>query len=151
MHFCRQCSQPRFKRLTSDVFALATAIMFQSPVQHFSLAPNNLTDAPEWAIGFMKKVPTLWNEVKFIDGYPGKYVIMARRHSNAWYVAGVNAQKEAVKLKAKLPMIAAGKKMKVYSDDEQLNGKATIATMDKSQKVDLAIPRNGGVLIICSE
>lgn len=42
-------------RVTSDVFALATAVLFQSPVQHFALAPNNLTDAPAWAVDFMKK------------------------------------------------------------------------------------------------
>lgn len=64
------------KRMTSDVFALATAVMFQSAVQHFALAPNNLTDAPAWAIDFMKEVPTTWDEVRFIDGYPGKYIIM---------------------------------------------------------------------------
>lgn len=42
------------RRVTSDVYALATAVLFQSPVQHFALAPNNLTDAPSWAIDFMK-------------------------------------------------------------------------------------------------
>lgn len=68
------------RRVTSDVYALATAVLFQSPVQHFALAPNNLTDAPSWAIDFMKEVPTTWDEVRFIDGYPGKYVILARRH-----------------------------------------------------------------------
>lgn len=136
------------KRLTSDVFALATAVMFQSAVQHFALAPNNLTDAPDWAIGFMKEVPTTWDEVKFIDGYPGKYVVLARRHGNTWYIAGVNAQKETVKLKAKLPMISAGKEMKIYSDDENLNGKVTTAKMNKNQEIELTIPTNGGVLII---
>ena len=59
------------RRVTSDVYALATAVLFQSPVQHFALAPNNLTDAPSWAIDFMKEVPTTWDEVRFIDGYPG--------------------------------------------------------------------------------
>ncbi len=136
------------KRLTSDVFALATAVMFQSAVQHFALAPNNLTDAPDWAIGFMKEVPTTWDEVKFIDGYPGKYVVLARRHGNTWYVAGVNAQKEAVKLTAKLPMISAGKDLKVYSDDASLNGKVTTEKMNKNQEIELTIPTNGGVLII---
>ena len=87
-------NEPRgSKRRTSDVFALATAIMFQSPVQHFALAPNNLTDAPAWAIDFMKEVPILWDEVRYIDGYPGKYIIMARRSCDKWYVVGVNAQK----------------------------------------------------------
>ena len=56
------------RRVTSDVYALATAVLFQSPVQHFALAPNNLTDAPAWAIDFMKEVPTTWVEVRFIDG-----------------------------------------------------------------------------------
>lgn len=60
------------RRVTSDVYALATAVLFQSPVQHFALEPNNLTDTPSWAIDFMKEVPTTWDEVRFIDGYPGK-------------------------------------------------------------------------------
>ena len=136
------------KRLTSDVFALATAVMFQSAVQHFALAPNNLTDAPDWAIGFLKEVPTTWDEVKFIDGYPGRYVVMARRHGNTWYVAGVNAQKETVKLKAKLPMISAGKELKIYSDDASLSGKVTTEKVNKNQEVELTIPTNGGILII---
>lgn len=136
------------KRLTSDVFALATAVMFQSAVQHFALAPNNLNDAPDWAISFMKEVPTTWDEVKFIDGYPGKYVVLARRKGNTWYVAGVNAQQETVKLKAKLPMISAGAALKIYSDDASLNGKVASEKMNKDQEVELTIPTNGGVLII---
>ena len=48
-------------RLTSDVYALATAVLFQSAVQHFAMAPNNLQDAPSWAIDFMKSVPTTWD------------------------------------------------------------------------------------------
>lgn len=80
--------------MTSDVFALATAVLFQSPVQHFALAPNNLTDAPEWAIGFMKEVPTTWDEVRFIDGYPGKYVVMARRHGDNGILQGLMPRKK---------------------------------------------------------
>ena len=79
-------------RRTSDVYALATAVLFQSSVQHFALAPNNLTDAPAWAIDFMKQVPTTWDDVLFIDGYPGKFAIMARRAGDKWYVAGINAE-----------------------------------------------------------
>ena len=78
-------------RKTSDVFALATAVLFQSSVQHFAMAPNNLEDAPTWAVDFMKQVPTNWDETRFIDGYPGKYCIMARRAGNKWYVAGITS------------------------------------------------------------
>ena len=135
------------RRVTSDVYALATAVLFQSPVQHFALAPNNLTDAPSWAIDFMKEVPTTWDEVRFIDGYPGKYVILARRHGDKWYIAGVNAQKETLKLKVNLPMFSNGEKVKLFSDDKALQGSVKQIEIGKKQELQLAIPCNGGVLI----
>ena len=135
------------RRVTSDVYALATAVLFQSPVQHFALAPNNLTDAPAWAIDFMKEVPTAWDEVRFIDGYPGKYVILARRHGDKWYIAGVNAQKETLKLKVNLPMFSNGEKVKLFSDDKALQGSVKQIEIGKKQELQLAIPCNGGVLI----
>ena len=135
------------RRVTSDVFALATAVLFQSPVQHFALAPNNLTDAPAWAIDFMKEVPTTWDEVRFIDGYPGKYVILARRHGDKWYIAGVNAQKETLKLKINLPMFSNGEKVRLYGDDKALQGSVKQIEIGKKQELQLAIPCNGGILI----
>lgn len=135
------------RRVTSDVYALATAVLFQSPVQHFALAPNNLTDAPSWAIDFMKEVPTTWDEVRFIDGYPGKYVILARRHGDKWYIAGVNAQKETLKLKVNLPMFSNGEKVRLFSDDKALQGSVKQIEIGKKQELRLAIPCNGGVLI----
>lgn len=135
------------RRVTSDVYALATAVLFQSPVQHFALAPNNLTDSPSWAIDFMKEVPTTWDEVRFIDGYPGKYVILARRHGDKWYIAGVNAQKETLKLKVNLPMFSNGEKVRLFSDDKVLQGGVKQIEIGKKQELQLAIPCNSGVLI----
>ena len=135
------------QRKTSDVFALATAIMFQSPVQHFALAPNNLEDAPSWAIDFMKNVPTTWDDVKFIDGYPGKYCIMARRTGDKWYVVGINAQESPVKLKISLPMFNAGSQLKHYSDTEKLEGSVKTLKLSKKKEVQISIPCNGGVVI----
>lgn len=136
------------RRVTSDVYALATAVLFQSPVQHFALAPNNLTDAPSWAIDFMKEVPTTWDEVRFIDGYPGKYVILARRHGEKWYIAGVNAQKETLKLKVNLPMFSNGEKVRLFSDDKALQGGVKQIGIGKKQELQLSIPCNGGILIV---
>ena len=136
------------RRVTSDVYALATAVLFQSPVQHFALAPNNLTDAPSWAIDFMKEIPTTWDEVRFIDGYPGKYVILARRHGDKWYIAGVNAQKETLKLKVNLPMFSNGEKVRLFSDDKALQGGVKQIEIGKKQELQLSIPCNGGILIV---
>jgi len=134
-------------RKTSDVYALATAVLFQSAVQHFALAPNNLADAPVWAIDFMKQVPTMWDEVRFIDGYPGKYVILARRSGDKWYVVGVNAEAQAVRRTVTLPMFAAGTPLTVYSDDLQLNGSVKTVRQNKKRQLAVTIPCNGGLVV----
>ncbi|MDE6652911.1 MAG: glycoside hydrolase family 97 protein [Muribaculaceae bacterium] len=134
-------------RRTSDVFQCATAVIFQSPVQHFAIAPNNLTDAPAWAVDFLKEVPTTWDEIKFIDGYPGKYLIMARRHGDTWYVTGINAEKHPLKTKVALPMFKTGKKVTVYTDDAELNGSVKDVKIGKKQIMEVDIPTNGAFII----
>ena len=134
-------------RVTSDVYALAAAVLFQSSVQHFAMAPNNLTDAPAWAVGFMKKVPTTWDEVKFIDGYPGKYVILARRSGDKWFVVGANAEAQPLKKTISLPMFEKGAALKVYSDDAQLNGSVKTIKQNKKQQLAVTIPCNGGIVV----
>lgn len=89
-------------RRTTDAFELSTAVLFQNPVQNFALAPNNLYDVPAFEIEFMKAVPTTWDEVRFIEGYPGKYCVMARRHGTTWYICGINAEPGAKKLEIDL-------------------------------------------------
>ncbi|MBK5722278.1 glycoside hydrolase family 97 protein [Dysgonomonas sp. Marseille-P4677] len=135
-------------RRTSDVFALAVAVLFQSPVQHFALTPTNLTDAPTWAIDFMKKVPVTWDETRFIDGYPGKYIILARRSGQTWFVTGVNAEKETLNVKIKLPMFKAGETLVHYKDNSKLEGNVLTSILDKNQMIELEIPCNGGVVLV---
>ena len=134
-------------RRTSDVYALATAVLFQSSVQHFAMAPNNLTDAPAWAVDFMKAVPTTWDEVRFIDGYPGKYVILARRCGDKWFVVGINAADQPLKQTITLPMFQKDTQLTVYSDDAQLQGTVKQAKQNKKQQLTVVIPKNGGIVI----
>ena len=141
-------------RRTSDVYALATAVLFQSSVQHFALAPNNLEDAPAWAIDFMKQVPTNWDEVRFIDGYPGKYAIIARRAGDTWYIAGINAEKEPVKKTISLPMFVKDTQLTVYADDAKYTndpnvvGSVKTVKQNKKQQMNIVIPENGGIVIV---
>ena len=135
------------RRRTSDVFALATAVLFQSPVQHFAMSPENLTDAPAWAVDFMKDVPTLWDEVRFLDGYPGKYAILARRCGNRWYVAGINAQEEPLEVKLDLSFMGSSA-VTVYADDDALQGSCKQQNLKKDRSLKVCIPCNGGVVIM---
>lgn len=133
-------------RRTTDVFQLATGILFQNPIQNFALAPNNLTDAPQVCIDFMKQIPTIWDETRFIDGYPGKYVVLARRHGEQWYVAGINAQSEPLRLKLQLPMLA-GRKVKLYSDDKHRAPQAGETVVKKNGEVEITLQPEGGIIL----
>ncbi len=134
-------------RRTSDVFALATAVLFQSCNQHFALAPNNLDDAPAWAIDFMKSVPTTWDDTRYLAGEPGQFVILARRHNNDWYIAGVNAQQEPVNIDLTLPMLSPHQAVTIYADDSNLCGSVTQQTIPTSQTLAVTIPTNAAILI----
>ena len=135
-------------RRTSDIFQLATAVLFQNPIQNFALAPNNLTDAPEVTLDFMKQIPTTWDETVFIDGYPGKYAVLARRHGNRWYIAGINAQKEPLKLSLNLPMLNNGDVVVTYTDGKQGEPQRKELSVKTATSVPVTIQPNGGVILM---
>ena len=135
-------------RRTTDVFQLATSVLFQNPVQMFAIAPNNLTDSPALNIDFMKNVPTTWDETVYIDGYPGKYCVVARRHGDTWYVVGVNAGKEPLKLKLNLPMFNAGDEVTVYNDElKTLTPQKKQVKMKKNSEIIVQIAPEGGAIV----
>ena len=101
-HQLRKDNKKGNTRRTTDIFQLATTILFQNPIQNFALAPNNLEDTPKVCMDFLKEVPTVWDETVFLDGYPGKFVVLARRKGNTWYIGGINATNEPLKLKLDL-------------------------------------------------
>lgn len=134
-------------RRTTDVFQLATAVLFQNPIQNFALAPNNLTDAPQLCLDFLKEIPTEWDEVKYIDGYPGKYVVLARRSGDKWYVAAINAEKETLKLNVDLSFLGE-KTVKWYGDDKNQQPQLTDKKLKSGKPVALTIASQGGVVIV---
>ncbi len=135
------------RRMTSDGFQLALAVIYQSPAQNFALAPNNLTDADPIALDFMREVPTLWDDTALLEGYPGKFTVLSRRSGNKWYVAGINAEKETKNLTLNLQSIGEGKAVMI-SDGK--NGKLLKKeiTIGKDGKQKVSIPSSSGFVII---
>ncbi|MBR1995269.1 MAG: glycoside hydrolase family 97 catalytic domain-containing protein, partial [Alistipes sp.] len=132
-------------RRTGDIFQLATAVLFQNPIQNFALTPNNLEDAPDFCIDFMREVPTTWDEVRLLDGYPGRYVLLARRHGNRWWVAGVNATSEPLTLTVALP--EGFRHGQLYLDDKQLAPSCCAIKLQKNT-LPITIAPNGGVVLV---
>lgn len=134
-------------RRTTDVFQLATAVLFQNPIQNFALAPNNLTDAPQVCLDFMKQIPTEWDETRFIDGYPGRYVVLARRHGDRWYVAAINAGKEPLKIDVSLPMLA-GQEVSGYTDGKEMQPQLKAQKIKADGRLRMTLQPQGGAVLV---
>jgi hypothetical protein len=134
-------NKSRHRRATSDMFEIATAITNQSEVNCIAMQPNNLDELPADELQLLRDMPTQWDETRFIDGYPGRYVVMARRHANRWYIAALNGTGEPLSLDLALPMLD-GTAFTLYTDGNQ----KTYGAM-KSAKVKLKLPALAGALI----
>ena len=150
--YMSQDNKSRHPRQTTDVFEMAAGIMNQAAIQCIAMCPNNLTDSPQFEIDWLKQVPTTWDETRFIDGYPGKYAVLARRSGDKWYIVGLNALKEPLKLSLDLPMFE-GKEFTIYSDKplkkDQKFAEAEMkpGKLNKKGQVKVTIQPNGGLII----
>ena len=139
-------NKSRHSRKTTDIFELASGITMQTSVQCVAMQPNNLQELSQFEMDFLRELPTTWEETRFIDGYPGKYVVMARKATNGkWYIAGLNAQKEPLALT--LDLKAFGDLTKLLVDDKQMQPVQTALKKDKKGKIKVVIQPNGGMII----
>ena len=156
-------NKSRHQRYTSDVFEMATAITNQSSVNCVCLYPNNLEDVPQWELDWLKGVPTAWDDVKFIAGYPTKYAVVARKASASnggtasvnngkWMVGGLNATDKPLALTLDLPMFA-GKTVTYITDQPKKKGEKFFTSVKKTLKVGkdgkakVVIQPGGGIII----
>ncbi|WDF67061.1 glycoside hydrolase family 97 catalytic domain-containing protein [Sphingobacterium oryzagri] len=134
-------------RRTTETFQIATAIVFQSAVQNFGITPNNLTDASKHIIDFMKTVPTTWDETILLDGYPGKYVVLARRNGATWYIAAINGEKENKIIDIDLSLLK-GKNFQLYEDSISGISSTSKVNVPNSKTIKVTIPVNGAAIVV---
>ncbi len=71
---------------------------------------------------FFDHVPTVWDDTRVIEGEPGKYGTMARRHGTEWYIGSINGVEPHT---VKIPLDFLTRKIKytafIYSDDPHVN------------------------------
>ena len=139
-------NKSRHRRYTTDIFEMAVAIVTQTPIQCIAIQPNNLKELPQFELDFLKKVPTTWDNTRFLDGYPGKYVVLARRHGDNWYVAGLNAESEAKTLTIEMPEWK-GQTIDYYVDDAKKESQLRQLKVDKKGKATITMQPNGGVIL----
>ena len=140
-------NKSRHTRKTTDIFELATGITMQTSVQCVAMQPNNLEELPQFEMDFLRQLPTTWDETRFIEGYPGKYVVMARKATNGnWYIAGLNAQKTPITLTINLTDFGSNLS-KVLIDSKKGEPQQTVLKKDKKGTVKVTLQPNGGLVI----
>jgi hypothetical protein len=133
------------QRKTTGGFELALSVLFLSGIQHFAESPGGMARVPGFVKGFLQTLPTHWDELRFIDGYPGRLAIIARRNGGKWYIAGINGEAREKKMMLDLRWLK-GRSGTMIGDDG--NGLTFSRTEVKAgEAIEITLKPNGGFVI----
>lgn len=136
-------SIPNIVRKTTPAFELALPVLFLSGIQHIAETPDGMAKMPIYVVDYLKDIPTNWDESKFIDGYPGKFIVMARNKDNVWHIVGINGENIEKEIEIDLSFVANSNG---YVISEDMNG-FVINNVSKTNKIKLKMKPNGGFVI----
>jgi alpha-glucosidase len=93
---------------------LGMYVVYESPLQMLADSPSNYYREPV-CMEFLSQVPVVWDETRVLKASVGEYVIVARRHGDAWYIGGMAGEK-GQKFEIDLDFIK-GNKILTYWED----------------------------------
>lgn len=136
---------PNIKRVTRNGFELAESVLFLSGIQHFAERPEGMATVPAYVKELLRDLPRSWDEVRFIDGYPGRYAVIARKSGDAWYVAGFNADGAARTVEIDLSFIGGRSGTLVADGDSE---RSFTQAPIKAGKHSISIKPRGGFVAV---
>lgn len=139
------------KRITGNGAELAQAVIFLSGVQHYAEIPSGMAKVPDYVRELMREIPVIWDETKYIDGYPGRFLVLARRAGKVWYIAGVNAEEEIKELNLQLPFVNQKNAVLTTEGDSLRSFSQTTITLDANNAYKLQVKSHGGFVIKINE
>jgi alpha-glucosidase len=107
---------PGIKRKTLLGFEIALSVIFTSGIQHIAETPAGMAKQKDFVKEYMSTLPENWDDVNFIDGYPGKYVVLARKKGDRWYIAGINGENTSRTLTLNVPFLSDSSKGIIITD-----------------------------------
>lgn len=130
-------------------FQLAMFIVYESALTVASDSPYNYRNSPD-GLTLLQNLPTTWDETRVLDGYPGDFIVIARRSGDHWYLAAMNAG-EAKQLQLDLDFLAVGEyEAQVYADSKSELKKLTNTTtvVSNAKKFTMPLAQNGGQVVL---
>jgi alpha-glucosidase len=99
---------------TTRGHGLGMFVVYESPFQMIADSPDIYVDAA--GFDFVKAVPVVWDETRFIAGDIDSFVAVARRAGATWYI-GVMGNEQARSVNLPLGFLAEGRfKAKIWED-----------------------------------
>jgi alpha-glucosidase len=92
--------------MNSRCAELAKFVIYESPFTVYCDAPEHILGKP--GADFLNNMPTVWDDTKVLGGYPGEYVIIAKKNGKDWYVGAMTNDSERT-LQLKLDFLPPGK------------------------------------------
>lgn len=135
------------KRRTTKSFELATSILFLSGIQHYAESPDGMQEVPEDIKNLLRNLPDQWEDSKYLSGYPGKDIVIARKGNNAWYIAGINGENKAKTIPLDLSQFKGNIKLKITDNESSDSFQIDKETSTKNMSINLK-PNGGFVLVI---
>jgi len=97
-----------YPHITTNAHELALAVAFESGILHFADRVEAYLGLPEQVREILENIPVTWKETKLLQGMPGESVLIARRHMDTWYIAGLNGEGEAKSFDLDLSFVGEG-------------------------------------------
>ena len=136
-------SDSQHPHITTHAHELALTVLFESGLQHLADRPESFLAQPDEVKQFLSELPAAWDETRFVSGYPGKSVVLARRSGKTWYVAGINGTDEPQPLPLPMPFVK-GMQITLFADGEPWD----ISTLGQKPASIQCKPRGGFILVI---
>jgi hypothetical protein len=134
------------KRDNSDAAELAISILYETGQQYWGDRPENYRARPA-AMDLLKRVPVAWDETKFVDGYPGELVVLARRKGQDWYIAGMqNGDQRDLSVSLSFLTPGSNYDLTLYKDGSATSEIITYRQQSllSTDKLQIHLLRNGG-------
>lgn len=131
-------------RITGNGAELAQAVVFLSGVQHYAETPKGMATVPDYVKVMMREIPVVWDETKYIDGYPGDFVVIARRKGSTWYVAGINGENSPKNLSFELPFQTDAPGVLITEGDIPRSFSRYEIQTNMEGKIEITLIPNGG-------
>ena len=139
-------SDSQHPHITSKAHELALTVLFESGLQHLADKPESYLAQPQAVQDFFTELPSVWDETRFVAGYPGKGAVLARRFGHSWYVAGINGLDEAQTFSLDLSFIKSADKIQYFADAP--DGSWAITNIDSFPTQLTCQPRGGFVFVV---